>query len=360
MNFKLNKKENGFTLVELMVVVLIIGVTAKITLMATSEIVYKNRYELTQKRLDVIRKAIVGRHSSYINGQPNFSGFIADTGRLPTSIRELLQKQGSCSITTGNNNISEAQCDFGGGTWVSTTWSDSPVSISDSNLTMGWNGPYIEYNGNPDENNTFMDGWGRVSVNNYGWVPTFPAFGGSILIESYGKDKSDEINNDCLDYDDDCIINIEPSHYSRTITNLSARIITPDTRTYTGSCDDGTSLTRTDCTDAGQIWSVTTTVTTKKLCMKITYRRDSFPVSVSDIITQPEITEDGGEYLVGFVFTDGGNIPADNLIPMGINLIEIFSEDTTCSFSPPSVMYKHDEPIPFIMDPQSSISIISW
>ena len=161
MNLKIIKKQTGFTLVELLVVMLILVALTSVTLESTKDFAFQGRYEVTKDRYDKIKRAIIGRPDVLINGQPDISGFVADMGRLPDNIRELFQSgycvtsggsapadldtkfrpalctgdwKWSTTKCTDNTNTSELTC-IGGHIWLGQKLS--------SGLLYGWNGPYI-------------------------------------------------------------------------------------------------------------------------------------------------------------------------------------------------------------------------
>ena len=91
-------QHQGFSLIELVVVLLIITVLSTIAIRSTVDIGYSARYEQTKERLNSIRQSIVGNPKRSINGQPDISGFVADMGRLPINVRELIFSDPSCFI----------------------------------------------------------------------------------------------------------------------------------------------------------------------------------------------------------------------------------------------------------------------
>lgn len=111
------------------------------------------RFENTRNRLAAIRHAIIGDTSRTVNGQPDVRGFVADMGRLPTNLNELL-------ISPGND------------------WEYDDTY----NLWAGWNGPYLAST-SLTGTNAFRDGWGNVDANaandanNFGWTVTSDATG---------------------------------------------------------------------------------------------------------------------------------------------------------------------------------------
>ncbi|RDE18303.1 type II secretion system protein [Motiliproteus coralliicola] len=171
-----NSKPNqrGFTLLELIVVV---GVLGLITAMATDFMVNQTnqqRFDTTKLRLEQIRYAIIGDSSRSLNGQPVFSGFIADTGRVPTQLRQLVSNAEYC--TTDITKTTKTDCG-----------SDDWYEASDN-----WKGPYLPIT---DLNESFTDGWGNNTnyddstvtpdPYNFGWFVS-AATGSDIEIISLG------------------------------------------------------------------------------------------------------------------------------------------------------------------------------
>lgn len=193
-----NSKPNqhGFTLLELIVVV---GVLGLITAMATDFMVNQTnqqRFDTTKLRLEQIRYAIIGDSSRSLNGQPVFSGYIADTGEVPTQLRQLVSNAEYC--TTDITKTTEADCG-------SADWHEAPV---------GWKGPYLPVSGINDD---FSDGWGNNDPYNYGWSYSAPGAGLDILITSLGLDGSvGTSSSNSIDqaYESDASMVISASHYA--------------------------------------------------------------------------------------------------------------------------------------------------
>ncbi|MBE0434361.1 MAG: type II secretion system protein [Methylomicrobium sp.] len=143
------RRQHGLTLVELTVTLLILTVLATIAIRSTNDLGFQVRYEQTKERLEMIRHAILGNPRLIINGQQAISGFVADMGRLPTCLREL---------------VDNYNCDTG---LANPIWANAGEP---SNLSVGWRGPYLNISGNPDKDDAFTDGWGNTSDDgNYGW-----------------------------------------------------------------------------------------------------------------------------------------------------------------------------------------------
>jgi prepilin-type N-terminal cleavage/methylation domain-containing protein len=235
----------GFTLIEMTVVLLLITLLASVAIRETNSLSFQVRYEQTQERLERIREAILGNPRQIINGQQAISGFVADMGRLPDELRELLQP-GFCYDSDGNllPSIKRPSACISPSTW---TYKQVPCSDGVSNtetlcsaaaatwtgknsdpagLSWGWQGPYLNISGNPDDKDAFVDGWGRMaqgyctniiytdeatcttngaiwiplaSDNNYGWYYDTVSYTDGLFVQSYGKDHV----SGGLDYDAD-------------------------------------------------------------------------------------------------------------------------------------------------------------
>lgn len=150
---------SGFTLLELLLVIFLLGVLAMTTFAVVQDGDDQQRYDATKTYYQLIKKAVIGDPSLVLNGETDVSGFVADMGRLPNCLRELLEITG---------------CD------ASNEDDDLPVWTQDieSQVWSGWRGPYLQ--GIPESGGlTFRDGWkntggGPGDANpdafNYGWL----------------------------------------------------------------------------------------------------------------------------------------------------------------------------------------------
>ncbi len=134
--------ERGLTLLELLLVVVILAALATAAVATLDQTDLQSRHDETRARAQQVADAIAGPNRT-LNGGVQLSGFVADMGRLPTSLSELASQGALASYVD----------DFGG-----------------SGVGAGWRGPYVR----ADQDGTFRDGWGNGSGvagdPNFGWV----------------------------------------------------------------------------------------------------------------------------------------------------------------------------------------------
>ncbi|HSF71401.1 MAG TPA: prepilin-type N-terminal cleavage/methylation domain-containing protein, partial [Methylotenera sp.] len=154
---QIKRSQLGFTLVELLLVILVLSSLALATTFLVDGLNEQTRFDDTKTRLQLIRQAIVGDTSRTLNGQPEMRGFVADMGRLPLNINELLEIGGQ------------------------PAWGLSAVTASDISpvvtisLNAGWRGPYLDtLPDSSDGERRFRDGWGNGDLSdvNFGWQYT--------------------------------------------------------------------------------------------------------------------------------------------------------------------------------------------
>jgi prepilin-type N-terminal cleavage/methylation domain-containing protein len=201
------RKNAGFTLLELVVVVAVMGLISSMAMDVYTDNTNQARYDLTKKRVEEIRYAIIGDDSRSLNGQPTISGFIADTGKVPSEIRQLILKE-YCEDDPWQ--VTDSDCTS---TWVDQT-------------EYNWKGPYlkayssVKYTrkiGGVDVSKNipvYRDGWGG-NINNHQVISSIPAdaliqknnqikdmknFGwefvgaSDISLQSYGLDRDQNSN----------------------------------------------------------------------------------------------------------------------------------------------------------------------
>ena len=150
----MNSKK-GFTLIELVIVLVVVGLSSAVAIPAGTNLANTARRSSTQKELKELQVAIMG------DPDTGLLGFRDHIGALPNSLDELYDNSG-------------------GGAYPAF----------DNFTQRGWNGPYIQNNdgdndGTPD---VLQDGWGNSYVYNSGtgtitsWGADQAAGGGDDIV----------------------------------------------------------------------------------------------------------------------------------------------------------------------------------
>lgn len=303
----------GFTLLEMLMVILIIAATTKIVAVSMEDFGYAARYEQTQDRLDTLRQAIIGNPKRTINGQPDISGFVKDMGRLPINLRELVSSDSFCldptyavDVSNDTNFGTQALCEAAGHTWHTIAGVTGP-NLFEGNLVAGWQGPYIQVNdaATSTTDDIFPDGWGNQANTetafehfyDYGWYwchwdaaddgdgnnlsddtdgtpDGFPNCNTAAItvenlsIYSLGKDGAGNVNSDgsvvcgANNFNDDCYTTVLIDDY---IIDILAGISVSFRKPYSlaiGTCgflasQAGSFATQVNCENAGGNWNGT-------------------------------------------------------------------------------------------------------
>lgn len=177
----------GFTLLELLLVIFLLSSLALVTTLFVDNANEQFRFETTKTRLEQIRHAIIGDTSRTLNGQPVISGFVADMGRLPENIHELIEPPSDADQLWGITEI-----DLSG--------------VVIGTLYGGWRGSYLDamQESGVSGVRAFRDGWGNPDVAgseaNFGWkVDLLPEGAGpydGLSIQSFGSDGPDGVGTE--------------------------------------------------------------------------------------------------------------------------------------------------------------------
>ncbi|MBN2374604.1 prepilin-type N-terminal cleavage/methylation domain-containing protein [bacterium] len=172
-------RENGFTLVEIVLVIILISILAgtAITYMKPSMDSY--RFESTVKEMKTIKRAILGDPDIIINGIRNSFGYVGDMGGLPSTLEDLAVQGDQPSWQYDNTNM----------------------------IGYGWNGPYIKADFTEDPSSYTYDGWGY----DYIYSDT------NKQLKSYGQDGEGSGS----DYDEDITVDLDPYMASQVCGNIN-------------------------------------------------------------------------------------------------------------------------------------------
>jgi prepilin-type N-terminal cleavage/methylation domain-containing protein len=116
------KRKQGFTLMELMVVLLIIGILSTVALRTIDATRDRALFDQTTKKMNTLVQAIAGNPDLTFDGRRVDFGFYGDMERLPNDPHELLYSTGE----------------------------------------PAWHGPYVKLTLGGDTASCFYDGWGNI------------------------------------------------------------------------------------------------------------------------------------------------------------------------------------------------------
>lgn len=158
----------GFTLLEMLLVIFLMALVTSTGLLLTEGVETQAKYDDTKRRMDMIRIAIVGDPTRTVNGGPEISGFVADMGRLPLCLAELLELGDEVLPATSPRTFA-SPCDD---TVTISEWTLN----ADTGIGLGWRGPYLQVLPESSGNPRFRDGYSNEGVSaaadalNSGWI----------------------------------------------------------------------------------------------------------------------------------------------------------------------------------------------
>lgn len=183
--------QHGFTLLELVTVILILGIVTVSSLSVIPEQDFQLHYEDTINRTTMLRKAVVGQHHHLL------SGYVVDNGILPENLEDLVTSnlQSYSFIVPVFDAVTDGQSTAGG----------TALNVTDVQFVVpfqkGYRGRYVVAH---PATNEFLDGWGNgAGTANFGWlVSASETPRVTLLVASRGKDNTDN-EPDVAGYDMD-------------------------------------------------------------------------------------------------------------------------------------------------------------
>lgn len=174
---KSQRKNAGFTLLELVVVVAVMGLISSMAMDIYTDNSNQKRFEATKERLAEIKFAIIGDPMMRVGSQAVIEGsYYYDMGRLPETLSELIYQCRDASYI-GINSADQTSCEtIAGNVWETT-----------------WNGPYLINLQSSGGDLVFHDAWGNSSSSSdgkFGWIFNTNSTNKTILLQSLGLDHS--------------------------------------------------------------------------------------------------------------------------------------------------------------------------
>jgi prepilin-type N-terminal cleavage/methylation domain-containing protein len=147
--FEDHRLQQGFTLVELVIVIVILGILAAVAVPRFSDMAQSSRVSATRSEMDALKKALVGNPAVVAGGRYVDCGFEGDVGFLPSTLTDLVVRPDS-------------------------------IQPYDQLTGRGWNGPYIDSSGS----DYLTDAWGSA----YSYQPglrRIVSTGGDTLVVTF-------------------------------------------------------------------------------------------------------------------------------------------------------------------------------
>ena len=173
----INAKCPGFTLLELIIILFMMGLFITLVSQASSDKVNDKNYERTIQSMQEIKKAILGTHSERVRGDIRFAGYVEDMGDLPKLIngqprglwtRDIYNTPDNKEDDLPKRNVYFKIDETNGGKKKGGSWTKG--------IYLGWNGPYLK----PPAGGILKDGWGNPFI--------FKRIGNNFIIGSLGAD----------------------------------------------------------------------------------------------------------------------------------------------------------------------------
>ncbi len=155
-SYKTTNSTAGFSLIELVMIILLTAVMALITMTYFGDNFDASRFDQTKAKMELLRIAMLGQDDSQDQeGVRQNYGYLGDVGAMPTALIDLV------SLPSGV------------ATWYFNTFYA---------LGAGWRGPYIAATAISNEKTFDVDGWGRNFIYTTGATTT---------LKSKGSDNAD-------------------------------------------------------------------------------------------------------------------------------------------------------------------------
>ncbi|MFH1373816.1 MAG: prepilin-type N-terminal cleavage/methylation domain-containing protein [bacterium] len=197
----------GFSLIELTIVIVVIGVLATIAMQSMAPLVEDSRRTKTEREMEMLAEAIVGNASITTAGKRSDFGYVGDVGAFPTNLQALYQNPGSYATWDGpyvDPGISQDSTGFktdewgtlyqySGGITITSTGSGLTIAKKIADATSDYllntlNGSIEDAAGNPpgviyddsiDILITIPDGSGNMTTKTY-----HPDSAGAFVLDS--------------------------------------------------------------------------------------------------------------------------------------------------------------------------------
>lgn len=98
---RISINQKGFTLVEILMVVIVIGIVASVAIQSMTISVDEERRTATTRELEILANAIVGNVELSQNGHRSDFGYVGDVGAFPPNLQALYENPGGYATWDG-------------------------------------------------------------------------------------------------------------------------------------------------------------------------------------------------------------------------------------------------------------------
>jgi len=182
----LNKlSEKGFTLIEVLLVIIVIGIMAALAFKSMDVALDNSRWDATTQEMERLSWAIAGNPDLFANGVRSDFGYVGDVGSLPTNLDALVTNPGGYAT---------------------------------------WRGPYIQNDFTQNPNDYKTDAWGNLYTYTGGVSVASGGSGGNPITKQYANAAADLTSNTVQGVVTDGLGNAPGS----SAANVSIRITYPN------------------------------------------------------------------------------------------------------------------------------------
>jgi general secretion pathway protein G len=198
----------GFSLIEMLVVIIVVGILASVAMQSMTSTVQDVRRIKTEREMDMLAKAIVGDPGRTQNNMRSDFGYVGDVGAFPPNLQALYQNPSGLATWNGpylpptysQDSTGFRMDDWGtayaysGGTVINSTGSGSTISKEIADAT----GDYLLNTINGTILDAVNDPPGVDYVDSIDIVITYPNGAGGLASKTYSPDAAGAFTLDSI------------------------------------------------------------------------------------------------------------------------------------------------------------------